>query len=68
MSVNANNQPTMFNGDQVIMFTDSKKVKAFQGYVDTPSMESWYKDDPTRLTLGYRNFSVIKDSNLQDFS
>ena len=56
MSVNANNQPTMFNGDQVIMFTDSKKVKAFQGYVDTPSMESWYKDDPTKAHLGLQKF------------
>jgi len=56
MSVNAKNQPTMFNGDQVIMFTDSKKVKAFQGYADTPSMESWYKDDPTKAHLGLQKF------------
>ena len=56
MSVNAKNQPPMFNGDQVIMFTDSKKVKAFQGYADTPSMESWYKDDPTKAHLGLQKF------------
>jgi hypothetical protein len=56
MSVNAKNTPMMFNGDQVIMFTDSKKVKAFQGYVDTPSMEAWYKDDPTKNHLGLQKF------------
>lgn len=56
MSIQAKNTPTMFNGDQVIMFTDSKKVKAFQGYVDTPSMEAWYKDDPMKAHLGLQKF------------
>lgn len=56
MSVNAKNQPTLFNGDQVIMFTDSKKVKGFQGYFDTPSMEAWYKDDPMANHLGLQKF------------
>lgn len=56
MSIHAKNQPTMFNGDQVIMFTDSKKVKNFQGYFDNASIESWYRDDPTKNHLGLQRF------------
>ena len=46
------NRPLLYNGDQVIMFTDAKQVKNFKGYADTPSMEAWYKDDPVKAHLG----------------
>lgn len=49
-------QPSLYNGDQVIMFTNAKKVRSIQGYQDLPSMEAWYKEDPVKNHLGMQKF------------
>jgi len=56
MSIIQQGQPDLFNGDQVIKFTSAKKVKSIQGYQDLPSMEAWYKEDPTKRHLGMQKF------------
>lgn len=56
MSVTQQGFPSLYNGDQVIKFTDSKKVKSIQGYQDLPSMEAWYKEDPMKRHLGMQKF------------
>lgn len=56
MSVIQKGHPSLFNGDQVIKFTDAKKVKSIQGYQDLPSMEAWYKEDPMKRHLGMQKF------------
>jgi len=56
MSVIQRGQPDLFNGDQVIKFTTAKNVKSIQGFQDLPSMEAWYKEDPTKRHLGMQKF------------
>lgn len=56
MSVIQKGFPDLYNGDQVIKFTSAKKVKSIQGYQDLPSMEAWYKEDPTKRHLGMQKF------------
>ena len=56
MSIKQQGQPSLFNGDQVIMFTSSKKVRSIQGYQDLPTMEAWYKEDPMKHHLGMQKF------------
>lgn len=56
MSIIQKGQPDLFNGDQVIKFTSAKKVKSIQGYQDLPSMEAWYKEDPSKRHLGMQKF------------
>lgn len=56
MSVIQKGVPFLFNGDQVIAFKSAKEVKSIQGYQDLPSMESWYKEDPTKNHLGMQKF------------
>ena len=56
MSIIQQGHPSLFNGDQVIKFTDAKKVKSIQGYQDLPSMEAWYKEDPLNRHLGMQKF------------
>lgn len=51
-------QPYNFSDDQIIMFTDAKKVKNFQGYFDIPSMSSFYQDDPDKMHLGMQKFFI----------
>jgi len=56
MSVIQQGHPDLFNGDQIIKFTSAKNVKSIQGYQDLPSMEAWYKEDPTKRHLGMQKF------------
>lgn len=56
MSVIQKGVPYIFNGDQVIAFKSATEVKSIQGYQDLPSMESWYKEDPTNNHLGMQKF------------
>lgn len=51
-------QPYNFSDDQIIMFTDAKKVKNFQGYFDIPSMSSFYKQDPDKMHMGMQKFFI----------
>jgi len=46
-----NGVPTVINGDRVISFTDSKKIK-MSSYVDLPSLHTWYQEDPMGRQLG----------------
>lgn len=55
MSVNQQNIPKIVNGDQVIMFTNSKQVKSINGYQDLASIHSWYREDPNKNHLGLMN-------------
>jgi len=46
-----NGVPVIINGDRVVQFTNSKKIK--QGsFVDSPSLFSWYKEKPEDNHLG----------------
>ena len=45
------NMPQVINGDTVIGFTTSKKVKDL-GWMDMASLSSWYQDDPNKNHLG----------------
>ena len=56
MSVIQKGVPYLYNGDQVIAFKSAKEVKSIQGYQDLPSMEAWYKEDPTKNHLGMQKF------------
>lgn len=55
MAVAQQNIPHIVNGDQVIMFTDKKKVASIQGAQDLPSLYSWYREDPNKNHLGLMN-------------
>ena len=46
-----NGVPTTINGDRVVHFTDSKKIK-MGSFVDTPSLFTWYQEDPNSRHLG----------------
>lgn len=46
-----NGVPVTVNGDRVIKFTDSKKMK-MGSYVDLPSLFTWYQEDPDTNHLG----------------
>jgi len=43
--------PLSVNGDRVIHFTDSKKIK-MSSYADLPSLYTWYQEDPNNNHLG----------------
>lgn len=45
------NFPISVNGDTVVGFTNSKRIKQL-GYADIPSLYSWYEDDPNKKHLG----------------
>lgn len=45
------NFPKVINGDTVIGFTNTKKVKDL-GWMDMASLSSWYHDDPNKNHLG----------------
>lgn len=44
--------PHLHNGNQIIMFTDKKKIRSIEGKQDLPSLYSWYKEDPDKNHLG----------------
>jgi len=46
-----NGVPTVINGDRVVSFTDSKKIK-MSSYADLPSLFTWYQEDPMGRQLG----------------
>lgn len=46
-----NGVPVTVNGDRVIKFTDSKKIK-MSSYVDLPSLFTWYQEDPNDRHMG----------------
>lgn len=45
------NAPTIVNGDTVIGFTSTQKAQEL-GWVDLPSLASWYQEDPDKNHLG----------------
>jgi hypothetical protein len=45
------NFPKVINGDTVIGFTSTKKIKDLQ-WMDMASLSSWYQDDPEKNHLG----------------
>lgn len=45
------NFPKTINGDTVIGFTNTKKIKDL-GWMDMASLSSWYQDDPNKNHLG----------------
>ena len=45
------NAPTIVNGDTVIGFTSTQKAQEL-GWVDLPSLSSWYQEDPDKNHLG----------------
>lgn len=57
------NIPQVVNGDQVIGFTTTGKVKEL-GWMTRPSMSAWYQEDPTKHHLGmvelFTNFAQVK--------
>src|SRR5690606_26864795 len=44
--------PHVHNGNQVIMFTDKKKLRSIEGKQDLPSLYAWYSEDPDKHHLG----------------
>lgn len=63
MNTHFNNLPQTLNGDKVIKFTSSKKVKE-NNLFDRPSITAWYEEDPDKNHLGlidlFANASQIK--------
>lgn len=59
--------PHYVNGDQVIMFTDRKKVSSINGVQDLPSLYSWYRENPDANHLGLMNLwgqQVVKNETI----
>lgn len=42
----------LHNGNEIVMFTDSKTIRSIQGHQDLPSLYSWYSEDPNKNHLG----------------
>ncbi len=58
------NFPIQVNGDTVVGFTNSKRIKQL-GYMDIPSLYSWYEDDPNKKHLGMIDlFSAMTEIQL----
>ena len=56
------NFPKVINGDTVVGFTSTKKIKDLQ-WMDMASLSSWYQDDPETNHLGLVElFSSMADS------
>jgi len=57
------NIPSTMNGDQVIGFTTTERVKSL-GWSDRATLAAWYREDPTKNHLGlvelFTNFSQVK--------
>lgn len=41
-----------YNGDLIVEFKHKKEVQSINGYADTTSMSTWYKQDPDKYNLG----------------
>lgn len=52
MVTNQNIPYNINGGDQVIFFTDRKKVASISGVQNLPSLYSWYEEDPEKNHLG----------------
>jgi hypothetical protein len=67
--MNVKGQFEVINGDRVIGFTSSKKVKEL-GYADRASLQSWYEEDPTKNYLGmidlFTNYAEVKIPFMKD--
>lgn len=59
---NFKNFPKVINGDTIIGFMNSKKIKEL-GWADMSSLASWYQDDPNKNHLGM----VQLFSNMADY-
>lgn len=63
------NLPKTMNGDRVIGFTSTKKVKEL-GWADRASLASWYVDDPTKNYMGmidlFTNYAEVKIPFMKD--
>lgn len=68
-SIHYQGAPKVINGDRVIGFTHSKKVKDM-GYMDRATLAQWYREDPTKNHLGlvnlFSNFASIQVPILRD--
>lgn len=61
------NFPKVINGDTVIGFTNTKKVKDL-GWMDMASVSSWYYDDPNKNHLGLVElFSSMADFRMPTY-
>lgn len=61
--------PHLHNGNQIIMFTDKPKLRSIEGKQDTPSMYSWYSENPEKNHLGLMkawNQKTIRTSGFFD--
>lgn len=58
-----NGVPTQINGDTVIGFTNSQKIKDLK-WTDMASLSAWYRDDPNKNHLGM----IELFSNATDYS
>jgi len=67
--MNVKGQFEVINGDRVIGFTSSKKVKEL-GFADRASLQSWYEEDPTKNYLGmidlFTNYAEVKIPFMKD--
>lgn len=58
------NFPRVINGDTVVGFMNSKKIKEL-GWMDVESLYSWYSDDPKANHLGMiQTFSAMADERM----
>lgn len=61
------NFPKVVNGDTVIGFTNSKKIKEL-GWMDVASLSSWYQEDPDKNHLGVIDlFSSMANISLPSY-
>lgn len=64
------NVPKIINGDTVIGFTSSKKVKDI-GWADVSSLSSWYEEDPNKNHFGlvelFTNMADVRMPSYKDF-
>ena len=52
MSVTQSPIKQIYNGDMIVSFKNKKEVQSINGYQDTTSMSSWYKQNPDKYNLG----------------
>lgn len=52
MSVTQSPLRMIHNGDMIVNFKSKKEVQSINGYQDTTSMSTWYKQDPDKNNLG----------------
>jgi hypothetical protein len=59
--------PTQINGDTVVGLVNSTDVRDF-GYLDTPSLSTWYHENPEKNHLGLVNlFSSMSQVKLPTY-